>query len=146
MTTLHLDDERDTLKMLRETLCLAQGALGLNGYGQQTDIDRVQRIIDEIDRQRPLGADGTSIESPAATRTMKPAEHYAEAERLMNHARAEADKMGGVVIPFDDPAEVEQLRINLFVHGQTLAAAQVHATLATFSPRGLINQHFIGGN
>lgn len=143
MTTLHLGDERDTLKMLRETLCLAQTALlndgmeASRGGGDQAILsqyevaaERVGRIIEEIDRQRPLGADGTSIESPAATGPMTPAEHYVEAERLLAHAQAEAAKMGEYVVRFDQPAEVEQLRINLFLHDQTLAAAQVHATLA----------------
>lgn len=49
-TELHLDD---SLKMLRETLCVAQSVLRY-----APDRDRVQRMIDEIDRQRPLGPDG----------------------------------------------------------------------------------------
>lgn len=58
---LFLNDPKDSLKMIRETLCVAQSAIGLAEVGgtQKTDhIDRVQRIIAEIDRQRPLGPDG----------------------------------------------------------------------------------------
>lgn len=60
-TELHLDDPRDTLKMLRETLCAAQSALLRSDTGRQAanlHSDRLERIIAEIDRQRPLGADG----------------------------------------------------------------------------------------
>jgi len=49
----------DTPKMLRETLCLAQTALG-----QQNDsrapyhVRRLQQLIDACDEMRPLGPDG----------------------------------------------------------------------------------------
>lgn len=58
--TLYLTDERDTLKMLRETLCEAQGALGEEGWNERAPdyIARLGRLIAEIDRQRPLGPDG----------------------------------------------------------------------------------------
>jgi hypothetical protein len=63
--TLTLTDDRDTLKMLRETLCRVQGdaASYWHEYGSTDDriqvhIERLDRIIEEIDRQRPLGADG----------------------------------------------------------------------------------------
>ncbi|QDH93329.1 hypothetical protein QC999_gp21 [Microbacterium phage Cressida] len=55
------------LKGLRETLCQAQSALqamlppNADEYevGRHlTDLDRIQRLIAEIDRNRPLGADG----------------------------------------------------------------------------------------
>lgn len=39
-------------KMLRETLCLAQSAL----HGAH--VERLQQLIDECDRHRPLGPDG----------------------------------------------------------------------------------------
>lgn len=54
-TELHLDDPRDTLKMIRETLYIAQKAIG---HSRGEHRDRIQRIINEIDRQRPLGPDG----------------------------------------------------------------------------------------
>lgn len=54
MADLHLDDPRDTLKMIRETLCTAQ-AFATESLGHRA---RLQRMIDEIDRQRPLGPDG----------------------------------------------------------------------------------------
>lgn len=56
MTTLNVSD---SVKMLRETFCVAQAALapevrrGLNEHRK-----RLQRLIDECDRQRPLGPDG----------------------------------------------------------------------------------------
>jgi len=61
MTNLALSDSRDTLKMIRETLCCAQAALNyLPPYGARLHehSDRIQRLIDEIDRQRPLVVDG----------------------------------------------------------------------------------------
>jgi len=54
---LFLADPRDTLKMLRETLCVAQTAIG-EALDNPKHIERIQRLIDEIDRQRPLGPDG----------------------------------------------------------------------------------------
>jgi len=55
---LYLRDPRDTLKMLRETLCVAQSAmLSMNAVPIE-GVARIGRIIAEIDRQRPLGPDG----------------------------------------------------------------------------------------
>ncbi|MDQ0376542.1 hypothetical protein [Amycolatopsis thermophila] len=52
----------DTLKMIRETLCVAQAALthGARAAGQRAaeHSARLGRLIDDIDRQRPLGPDG----------------------------------------------------------------------------------------
>lgn len=42
----------DSLKMVRETLCVAQTGV------TEAHRDRLQRLIDDIDRQRPLGPDG----------------------------------------------------------------------------------------
>lgn len=50
------------LKMLRETLCIAQTAFGATGH-----VQRLQQLIDEIDRHRPLGADGTHGDLHTAT-------------------------------------------------------------------------------
>ena len=58
---LHLSDPRDTLKMIRETLCVAQTALQYLPYEdprEESHRDRIGRIVAEIDRQRPLGSDG----------------------------------------------------------------------------------------
>lgn len=63
-TVLGLADHRDSLQSLRETLCRAQVWVGLvqlhdrEVNTDQADLERIQRIIDEIDRQRPLGNDG----------------------------------------------------------------------------------------
>jgi len=65
---LELRDERDSLKMLRETLASAQSALlaqlpvpmheADRGVRIAIDAERLGRLIAEIDRQRPLGPDG----------------------------------------------------------------------------------------
>lgn len=56
MTTL---DVPDSPKMLRETLCFAQGAVLRSGDPRaQSHSARLQRLIDECDRHRPLGPDG----------------------------------------------------------------------------------------
>lgn len=62
MTTLHLRDERDTLKMLRETICLAQTAIGVTypSENRDTHLARLGRTVVEIDRQRPLEDDGAA--------------------------------------------------------------------------------------
>lgn len=67
MTTIHLDAPQDTLKMLRETLCVAQTALCQLPYDHDTHSERLGRIIDEIDRQRPLGPDGKHGDLHTAT-------------------------------------------------------------------------------
>ncbi|GGN86298.1 hypothetical protein GCM10010112_67670 [Actinoplanes lobatus] len=51
----------DSPKMLRETLCVAQtriGASGLDPDRTREHVLRLQRLIDECDRHRPLGQDG----------------------------------------------------------------------------------------
>lgn len=58
MTKLELED---SLKMLRETLCVAGAAIGhVYPTSSRTSehIKRIGRIIAEIDRQRPLGSNG----------------------------------------------------------------------------------------
>lgn len=60
----------DEPKMLRETLCVAQVALG-DTY--RTDprmwehMDRLQRLIDECDRHRPIGPNGKHDNRHTAT-------------------------------------------------------------------------------
>ena len=57
-TTLVVED---TPKMLRETLCSAQAHIGLNDADTDRAVEhiaRLQRLIDECDRHRPLGPDG----------------------------------------------------------------------------------------
>jgi hypothetical protein len=52
----------DSPKMLRETLCVAQSRIGnspLDEDRKMEHIARLQRLIDECDRHRPLGVDGT---------------------------------------------------------------------------------------
>lgn len=51
----------DTPKMLRETLCVAQTAIGNTlplDPRKAEHLGRLQRLIDECDRVRPLGPDG----------------------------------------------------------------------------------------
>jgi hypothetical protein len=56
MTILRVSDSP---KMLRETLCIAQTWMGLSQRTDRSDhIARLQRLIDECDRHRPLGPDG----------------------------------------------------------------------------------------
>lgn len=50
---------RDTPKMVRETLCVAQMAVGQLGDDRSKEhVDRLQRMIDAVDSHRPLGDDG----------------------------------------------------------------------------------------
>lgn len=49
----------DTPKMLRETLCVAQGMIGRsNDPRREEHTTRLQRLIDSCDYHRPLGPDG----------------------------------------------------------------------------------------
>lgn len=61
MSDLHSDHPADTVKMLRETFCIAQSAIQ-HWPGDEdrkpVHIARLGRLIDDIDRQRPLGPDG----------------------------------------------------------------------------------------
>lgn len=51
--------EVDDLKMLRETLCLAQWSLNYTGqWGSNYHSDRIQKLINQIDILRPLGSNG----------------------------------------------------------------------------------------
>lgn len=48
----------DGPKMLRETLCVAQTRIGLSGDPRAREhVDRLQRLVDECDRHRPIGPD-----------------------------------------------------------------------------------------
>lgn len=66
LADLHAYVIPDTPKMLRETLCVAQAGIaelirgGMKSAGgpMQSHMDRLSRLIDEIDRMRPLGPDG----------------------------------------------------------------------------------------
>lgn len=87
---LHLPDERDSLKMIRETLTLAQQAMDRSPvYGDAHHSLRLSRLIEEIDRQRPLGSNGKHghLHTPtcgcedAPSRTLTPDE-LAEAQRI----------------------------------------------------------------
>ena len=61
VTTLITQHPADTVKMLRETFCVAQVAIGYH-LAPDSRVDehlaRLQRLIDDCDRQRPLGLDG----------------------------------------------------------------------------------------
>ncbi len=59
MTTIH---STDSLKSIREALCVAQTAIP-HAYEHQPDYwprfnVTIQRLINDIDRQRPIGFDG----------------------------------------------------------------------------------------
>ena len=63
MSTIH---SSDSLKAIRETLCLAEAALiDRADHGIDTEairwrhLDHISNLLDDIDRQRPLGPDGT---------------------------------------------------------------------------------------
>jgi len=59
MTTLF--QLTDSLKMLHETLCVAAAAIGhseVGGSRTEEHIDRISRVLAEIDRQRPLAPNG----------------------------------------------------------------------------------------
>lgn len=63
-TTLAVDD---TVKMLRETLCVAQARIGdspLDEDRRREHIARLGRLIAACDRQRPLGPDGRHCTDP----------------------------------------------------------------------------------
>lgn len=51
----------DSPKMLRETLCVAQARIinsGLDQHRRDADVARLQLLINECDRHRPLGPNG----------------------------------------------------------------------------------------
>lgn len=52
----------DSIKMLRETFSVAQARINgspLDGGRKREHSDRLQRLIDDCERQRPTGPDGT---------------------------------------------------------------------------------------
>jgi len=61
----------DSLKMLRETLCVAQAAIRHSDFGMDSRASehkaRIGRLIEDIDRQRPLGPDGKHDDRHTAT-------------------------------------------------------------------------------
>jgi hypothetical protein len=63
----------DGPKMLRETLCLAQSAM-LSLPVSRHHVARLQRLINECDRHRPLGPDGKhgSLHTPTCGCEDKP--------------------------------------------------------------------------
>lgn len=82
MTTL---DVPDTPKMIRETLCFAQALVGHSGdYRAQEHVIRLQQLINECDRHRPLGRDGAHGDRHTESCGCEPedARSIAEAERL----------------------------------------------------------------
>lgn len=58
MTDVHVNR---SIKALRETLCIAQSAIGERQYDvfrKKHDIGTIQELIADCDRQRPLAANG----------------------------------------------------------------------------------------
>lgn len=61
LADLHSYIVPDGPKMLRETICVAQAAIGQqypNDLRLREHLNRLQRLADECDRKRPLGSDG----------------------------------------------------------------------------------------
>lgn len=59
MNSFLLDVTDDSPKMLRETLCVAQTHVGLSGDSRAREhVERLGRLIDQLDEHRPLGPDG----------------------------------------------------------------------------------------
>jgi hypothetical protein len=60
----------DSVKMIRETLCVAQTWVGLCGDPRAREhVERLQRLIDECDRHRPLAANGKHGDGELCTAT-----------------------------------------------------------------------------
>ena len=57
-TYAHFSIEAKDLKMLRESLCIAQNAVYVLGLAYDMHQKNLQQLIDEIDKNRPLGSDG----------------------------------------------------------------------------------------
>ena len=56
-----LEVESKDLKCLRESLCLAQSAIGQYSSYEENKLGhimRIQLVLDEIDKHRPLGSNG----------------------------------------------------------------------------------------
>ena len=66
---LYLHGSAADLKMLRETLAVAQSAIAARDpeYRVREHLERIDRLIAEIDRQRPLGPDGKHGDRHTAT-------------------------------------------------------------------------------
>lgn len=68
---MDLNISEDGPKMVRETLCIAQSAFTnhpfMTAEWRRIHIDRLQRLIDECDRHRPLGPDGKHGDRHTAT-------------------------------------------------------------------------------
>ena len=63
---------QDSPKMLRETLCVAQAAVGHafpNDGRLRGHLDRLGRLIEECERHRPLGTNGKHGDGELCTRT-----------------------------------------------------------------------------
>ncbi len=63
MSQYVLFEIHDDIKMLRETLCLAQGLINraydcTDHVQRKYHSDRIQSLIDECDHHRPLGVNG----------------------------------------------------------------------------------------
>lgn len=58
----------DSIKSLRETFCVAQTHVGLSGVlNAEHHVQVLQRLVDDCDRQRPLGQDGVHGDLHTAT-------------------------------------------------------------------------------
>jgi DNA segregation ATPase FtsK/SpoIIIE-like protein len=65
MSILH---SPDSVKSLRETFCVAQTYVGMSGMANaEHHVQVLQRLVDDCDRQRPLGPDGVHGDRHTAT-------------------------------------------------------------------------------
>lgn len=65
LSTLH---SPDSIESLRETFCVAQTHIGQSGVSNaEHHVQVLQRLVDDCDRQRPLGPDGVHGDRHTAT-------------------------------------------------------------------------------
>lgn len=56
---MKIEIEIDSVKMMRETLCIAQNAIHESSVNWSRSVSkRIQKLINELDKHRPIGPDG----------------------------------------------------------------------------------------
>ena len=95
MTVLDVPDDP---KQLRETLCIAQSSLACrptDGSILAEHMARLQRLIDECDRHRPLGPDGKhgTRHTPTCGCETPPPSNQEQVRKAARQLRATADRL-----------------------------------------------------